>query len=316
LYGTITVVEDIEGASLMNFLVSEIDESVVDDLLAYSEVERVAPMIVGNTPAGGIAGFNADDMDMFDYDFKFSSGGWYEEGENEIALGAAIADLNDYAVGDVLEIRSRKYEVVGIAEEIGTADDYYIFTSVEVAQEVLGKEDKLTMAMVTSDNPDDVEVLARQIEKEIDGVRAFTEKELLRTAEELMGQINVMIYSVGGIASIIAAIVIMNVMFMSVRERTREIGALRAIGATDKQILLEISGEAVVIALIGGLIGLGLSFGSVFALNYMLGTTLARITPRLVGTVLSFAFLLGLVGGILPARRAAKLDPIVALRYE
>ena len=320
--GKIYVVK--EGASITSFgsagsvAGSQLDESLVDDISQVSGVKRVVPFLITSTPEGMVAGFPPDAMDILDYDVGFDSGGMYESGTNEIALGPIAAERLGAVVGDVVRIRGRDMEVVGISESLGNPeDDNSLWTSVENAQEIGGLEGKVTVMIVEPYVLDDTESLAEQISEYFDDVSAVSDKEAVREIQELIGQINVMIYSLGGIASIIAAIVIMNVMFMSVSERTREIGTLKAIGATDFQIISEVIAESVFIAFMGGLIGIGISYGAVYYLNMLLGTPgFARITLRLFVQSVSFALLLGLIGGALPARKAAKLDPITALRYE
>jgi putative ABC transport system permease protein len=313
-----------EGTSITSFgsassaAGSQLDESLVDDISQVSGVRRVVPFLITSTPEGMVAGFPPDALDILDYDVGFDSGGMYESGTNEMALGPIAADRLGVVVGDVVRIQGKDMEVVGISESLGNPeDDNSLWTSVENAQEIGNLEGKVTLMIVEPYVLDDTELLARQISEDFDDIDAVSDKEAVREIQELISQINVMIYSVGGIASVIAAIVIMNVMFMSVSERTREIGTMKALGATNFQIISEVVGESIFIAFIGGLIGIGLSFIGVYYLNQAIGTPgFARITVRLFVQSLSFAVLLGLVGGILPARKAAKMDPIVALRYE
>jgi putative ABC transport system permease protein len=144
----------------------------------------------------------------------------------------------------------------------------------------------------------------------------MSDKELLRQVDTLLGQINVMIYALGLISAIISGIVIMNVMFMSVNERTTEIGAMKAIGATNKQVLTEIIAESVTMSMIGGILAIIAGFLVATVLNTAMGSRIAAVTLRLVIGSLLFSCFLGALGGYIPARRAAKVNPIEALRYE
>jgi putative ABC transport system permease protein len=109
----------------------------------------------------------------------------------------------------------------------------------------------------------------------------------------------------------------MNVMFMSVRERRKEIGVMKALGATTTEILSQVILEAVIITLVGEAIGLVLSFGTVSAVNSAMGGQMtATITPYLLVLVTFFAVGIGVFAGLLPAREASRLQPAVVLRYE
>jgi len=125
-----------------------------------------------------------------------------------------------------------------------------------------------------------------------------------------------MTFVLGSIAAVIAGIGIMNVMFMSVRERRKEIGTMKALGATTHEILAQVILEAIIITLVGEAIGLLLSLGAVSALNSMSSQVSAAITPSLLVSVTVFALVLGIGSGVLPAREAARMQPAVVLRYE
>jgi len=177
----------------------------------------------------------------------------------------------------------------------------------------------VTMIVVSPANVADSRDIAdyiNEVYSDSDDVVAGTDEDVRKFAAQMTGQLSAMTFGLGSIASIIAGIVIMNVMFMTVRERRREIGVMKAIGATNRQVLVEIVSEAVTISLAGAAIGLFLSMFSVDFLNIFLGSRLAVITPGLVTTSVLFAVFIGIAAGIAPARRAAMLNPIEAIRYE
>jgi len=215
-----------------------------------------------------------------------------------------------------LTIRDKKYEVVGILEELGVPDDDTIMADLEITQEITGVKDEVSVAMVKPVNPEEASILAREIERNFEGVQAATDEEVMAEITELTSQLSVMTFGLGSIAALIAGLGIMNVMFMSVRERRKEIGVMKALGATTIQILGQVVLEALIMTLIGAVIGLVLSTLTVGGLNISLGMTLAKITPGLVVTILIYAVFLAFLSGFLPARQAAKLQPAVVLRYE
>jgi putative ABC transport system permease protein len=125
-------------------------------------------------------------------------------------------------------------------------------------------------------------------------------------------------YLLSGIAAVsllVGGIGIMNIMLVSVTERTREIGIRKALGATRRSILLQFLIEAVVLCLLGGLIGVLLGGGGAILAN-KLASWNAQVSLASVALAFIFSALVGIIFGVWPARRAAKLDPIVALRYE
>jgi len=317
--GLITVVEG-EGGSfdIMSMMSGEIDDSLIAEIEAMSDIEFAEGMSYTITDVGQLAGLNPRAWSMMGLDVGFKDGDMFDEtSDKEIIVGSSYAKSGDYAVRDEIEIKNKKYEIVGIMESIGSSgDDASIYMPLEEAQRISGKDDKVMMIMAKTVNLEDTENVARQIMDEFDDINAITDKEMLRQVDTMLGQINVMIYALGLISAIIAGIVIMNVMFMSVNERTIEIGAMKALGATNKQVLSEIIGEAATMSLIGGSLGILLSFILAYTLNTVFDTRMAAVTLRLVIGALIFSGVLGAFGGYWPAKRAARINPIEALRYE
>ena len=231
----------------------------------------------------------------------------------------SLARIFGVSVGDSIKVNGKEYEVTGISRESEGDSDSAIITSIATAQDILGMEGKVTMIVVSPANVADSRDIAdyiNEVYSDSDDVVAGTDEDVRKFAAQMTGQLSAMTFGLGSIASIIAGIVIMNVMFMTVRERRREIGVMKAIGATNRQVLVEIVSEAVTISLAGAAIGLFLSMFSVDFLNIFLGSRLAVITPGLVTTSVLFAVFIGIAAGIAPARRAAMLNPIEAIRYE
>ncbi|HIK01706.1 TPA: ABC transporter permease [archaeon] len=313
--GVVVVME--EGASMTDPFTSELDESIVGEIEAMADVEMARAFTMEISDAGIIAGMDSDAFDVYGFDVGFSDGEMYNDAsDREIVLGSTYAKRHDKAVGDEVIVYNKKYEVVGVLETIGSAgDDSSIFMPLEETQRLSGKEDTVMMISVKSANIDDAENVANQIIDEFD-VMALSDKEMMRQIQDLMGTLNIAIYAIGIISSLVAGIVIMNVMFMSVSERTTEIGAMKAIGATNKQVLSEVITESVAMSLIGGTLGVLVSFVLAKSLNIYLDTRLMEVTGRLIMISILYSGFLGALGSFLPARQAMNIDPIEALRYE
>jgi putative ABC transport system permease protein len=142
-----------------------------------------------------------------------------------------------------------------------------------------------------------------------------SQAEFQATQQSILGALSALLLSVAAVSLLVGGIGVMNIMLVSVTERTREIGIRMAIGAQEGDILLQFLVEAVVLSLLGGLAGLALSYGLVRALSGALGFELV-IEPQAVGIAVATSCLLGVVFGFFPARRAARLDPIQALGRE
>ncbi len=134
-------------------------------------------------------------------------------------------------------------------------------------------------------------------------------------AGEIAGILAALLGGIAGVALFVGGIGIMNIMYVSVTERTREIGIRRAIGARERDILWQFLAEAVALSLIGGLLGIGLGVGAAQALTAFMKWRI-ELSPVLIAIAFGIAFAVGIIFGFTPARAAARLDPIEALRYE
>jgi putative ABC transport system permease protein len=170
-------------------------------------------------------------------------------------------------------------------------------------------------------------MLSRHVTEETKDFTIITAKSMQETISNVINTLNLFLAGIAAISLFVGAIGIANTMFMSVMERTRQIGTLKALGTTNFEIMLMFLFESAMIGFIGGLIGIFLGFiasGVISELGIrMIGvgmretsTSITVITPQLILFAISFSIFIGIVSGLLPARRAAKLEPVEALRYE
>ena len=146
-----------------------------------------------------------------------------------------------------------------------------------------------------------------------DEFTVMTQKDILESIESILSMLTVALAAISGISLLVGGIGIMNIMLVSVTERTREIGLRKAIGATSKDIKLQFMIEAVVISLTGGVIGLFFGWITTIAIKPLID---AEIPVWSIFMALGFSILVGIIFGTYPAVKASKKDPIEALRYE
>jgi ABC-type antimicrobial peptide transport system permease subunit len=157
--------------------------------------------------------------------------------------------------------------------------------------------------------------VARAISGNVPGLESVTLEQLSLTLERSSRTMTALLASIAGISLIVGGIGIMNVMLLSVTERTREIGIRMALGARARDVLLQFMAEAVTLSLTGGLIGVVLGLAGAGALRQTLRWA-AIVSPSAVLSAVAVAAIVGVFFGLYPARRASRLDPIDALRFE
>jgi len=257
-----------------------------------------------------------------------------ETEKNKVAvLGYELANtLTDgnplEIVGKNITISRRKFEVVGVNERRGDSAsmmgyDNAALISYSVAEKyLLGTRANPTIVVQAKDL-DSVEAAMTDIEYILDDThraggsdqfRIMDAGSSLVAAQESASTLSMLLLSVAVVVLIVSGIGIMNVMFVTVKERTREIGILRAIGAKKREVLSQFLMEAVVISLAGGLIGVVAGFCAMPLLEYFDLPSQASVNGVILGVV--FSVVTGVFFGFYPALKAAELDPIEALRYE
>jgi len=258
-----------------------------------------------------------------------------DEGKRRVAvLGGALPrqlEVEDPAelIGRQIAIRAVPFTVIGVLEEVGSdrnSPDERVLMPLRTAEaRVLGSEDlddisvrvldgiPLEVAMV------DLERVLRTEHRILPGqgndFAIIDQKQFLETREAAQQTFTFLLASIAGVSLVVGGIGIMNIMLVSVTERTREIGVRMALGATRLNILLQFLIESMALCLLGGTVGVLAGWGLAVLLSRTAGWAV-YVSPESI--ILAFAFSLGvgLFFGILPARRAANLDPIDALRYE
>jgi putative ABC transport system permease protein len=248
-------------------------------------------------------------------------------------LGATTADdlgLTASSIGSTITIGGLPFKVVGILQAKGstgpTSQDDQILVPYTTVQDQFVPGDTVRTVGISVASADQIDTVKAEIttlletrhDIAIGGTDDFTiadQAQLLTTVSGVSDLLTLLLAGIASISLLVGGIGIMNIMLVSVRERTREIGIRKAIGARGRDILAQFLVEALVLSLLGGLIGIVLGL----AVSYLIGTlagwgfVFSPVTP--VVAVL-FSLLVGVVFGVWPARQAARLDPIVALRYE
>jgi putative ABC transport system permease protein len=279
-----------------------------------------------------IIGIPPEKQDSLLRDTKLTSGRFLVSGDGYRAvLGSSVAREFNLRVGDDIKIKSkrvlrtqsitqeRNFTVVGIMEYTGSFFDNGVMVPLDRAQKFYDRGDGVSFILAVPDPKTDPDDLAKRIELNVEKVKTFSPTELRKQIEQSLVIFSLITVSAAVLAAIIGGLSVMNTMLMSVSERTKEFGLMKALGAETRDILFLTMGEAAIMGILGGIFGIIGGGALVYYLNDFLatrGTVLFTITPRLLVIAMVFATLLGVISGTYPAYRAAKMSPMEALRYE
>ena len=329
-----------EGGGVSNFGAgfaggASFDERDYISLSKIREADYVVPLFMksiaievsGNRKLGYVLGTSADSFKLLN--LEVLSGEFFSQGDvssraKKAVLGQSLADglfdRPEDAVGKTIRISDQRFKVVGVYKKTG--DQQQDSAAAVPYKTTFGTinpdETFFTLYLGTTDeNEVDLikekakEVLLRRYKK--DDFTVTEQTEILSTVNQIFSIVNAILIAIGSISLIVGGIGIMNIMYATVTERTKEVGIRRAVGATENDILKQFLTESLLLSLFGGV--LGLIFASLIVLAIR---TFFPASINLLAVIISFVVssAIGIFFGVFPARRAAKLPPIEAIRYE
>ncbi len=235
-----------------------------------------------------------------------------------LILGQRAAHTLQKRARDAFRVSGTAFRIVGIYE-IGDGFEHSgAVIPLEAAQTITLQPHHLSMLYLKLRDPSDQAQLRRRVEPQFPNL-SLSNTTGFAEQEQVLDMLEIGAMAIAGLAILIGGVGMTNTLFMSVFQRTREIGLLRSVGWGRWRVLVLVLGESLALALLGGFIGVGLGVGAVFAINQsssMLGMFGSQFTPELFVQALITVVVLGLVGGAYPAWWASRLLPVEALRYE
>lgn len=317
----VEIVEDTTGVKIAGGMIVKIGRVKFKDESKYTYL------------AGVPAGWSITSMAGIDI---ISGRNLKESDTYKVVIGQLISTDKIFETGvklnNRINIEDTDFKVVGILDTVGNSqDDMNIYMPIEMAREVFDEPEKVMTILAETKEGYEPDYVADKITEKLRKERGVkkgeedfevqTMEDLQRTYNTVFSIIELIVLGIAGISLVVGGIGIMNTMFSSVLERTRDIGIMKAIGAKNSDVLFIFLIESGLLGMIGG--GIGCLIGVVMAKitefageEMAFGLLKADITPKLILFTLGFSLLVGCLSGFLPARRAAKLNPVEALRYE
>lgn len=266
---------------------------------------------------------------------ELAAGRFIENGD-EVVLGESVVEESldatpEEAIGQEVDIGGQSLEVVGVSASEAEGEGFgppgsgsaASYIPVGAAMEISNTENigQIVAQAESSESvgkaEDGIQSVLTEARGGTEDFSIFTQEELLSTFTEVTDQLNVFLAGIAGISLLVGGIGIMNIMLVSVTERTREIGVRKAVGAKDSDVLLQFLSEAVLLSLVGGLLGIAFGIAAGLALPQLVADLpVAVFSLSEIALAFGVAGAVGLVFGVLPAYRSARLTPVEALGRE
>ena len=299
---------------------------VGDKILVVTPSIRIAKTAEykSNTYSATVVGGNYQSYEI--YGLEIDRGSFYSKTDDAKKAHVAFisSDVKEELFGDrnpigeKIKIENTDFEVLGVAKPKGGNFDDRIFMPDSTVEAVFNTEVISSLAVKAKDG-EDLEELMRDIrlallkDMKADDFSVVTQKDILSSIDQILGVLSSALAAVAGISLLVGGIGIMNIMLVSVTERTQEIGLRKALGATSKDIGRQFLAESIVISLGGGIVGLLLGYLATLAVRSFINAT---IPWWAIALAMGFSIFVGIIFGTYPALSASKKDPIEALRFE
>ena len=325
----------------------------VDGVVAVAAVRQESGFVVGLAdengkvlkgflPVMGLSPEMATEFRSFIGDLSLEKGGRFfvSSDTQQAILGNAVAKQLGAILGSTIQIEDRPFVVIGVLNAVasGGSDggfsagammpetDDMLFVPFAMMESLFKPSNEVLLTLVKTAEGTDVQVIADRVEAALKDagykdVSSVTYNDISKQIGTVMGAVSGFLAGIAGISLLVGGVGVMNTMYTSVLERTREIGVMKAVGATNGHVLAIFLIESGLMGLVGGAVGVvfglllsgvaGVIIRTAFSVNFV-----SVVSPVLILGTLLFSFLIGAIAGLLPARRAAKLPPVDALRYE
>lgn len=332
------------GTNQLNITAMAPDALTEQDAYALAELDGVSVMFVQTQNQGTIA----TDESRVNANLVGVSSKYFEAVKPELAMGSYLSDskfaasakdvvfgadaandlgLTDSMLGQTVKLNGQDFRLVGVLDDqAGFGTNGRVYVTLDSARKLFSQYPYVSSIVVQAETPEAVDALQIATDKllreryglgsETDARYTITNQaSLIAAVSSITDTLGLLLTGIAGISLVVGGIGIMNIMLVSVRERTREIGVRRAIGAKQSNILTQFLIEAIVLSLAGGVVGLILGEIAAYFLA-IIGDWVFSIQLETVLLALGFSLVVGVVFGVWPARTAAKLEPIDALRFE
>jgi len=331
---------------------STLDESIIEVISKLPGVYAISPQFSFSGSINGrritVYGVTPSSYEIVTGGLNIVEGSFLSDNSNgEIVLGKALVNLLNITRGDTVNLstgqggKERIFKVIGIFETGMIFQEYAGYITLADAQNITGEHGLVTQILVKCEDPSIVSNVANIIQSTVPGVRVTTPTTAIQQATQMLNTLTMFFATIGLVALFAGSFGVINTMIMSVTERTREIGILKAIGAKSRDIMKMFLAESLLIGLIGG--GVGVAVGGILAYIFpiltpglftissspfgmrnpsvggrvMLNIRLATpaITPTNIILCFSLGALVGVLAGLYPAWRASRMKPVEALRH-
>jgi putative ABC transport system permease protein len=313
---------------------TSITESQVKQLDKVSGIESVLPIYSSGTKVefkdksmyGAVYGVQNEDLTSL---VEIDDGKMLKSSSTGCVIGAELANFLGIKVGGKVALEDTKLKVTGILKKRGMSPDISVDNSIFVNPEVYNKifvdnDKEYDFVLVKANNVDDVDGVETSVKKMLnkkdDKVFLSSVKSMLSSVEDALRYVSLFLMGIGSISLVVASVSILNVMLMSVTERTKEIGIMKAVGASKKDIMKMFILESLILGIIASFIGGILSLGVVFVITDLILKDISSLLDRdvllyVIGGI-GFGIITSLTGGVYPALKASKMKPIDSLKYQ